>query len=67
MEDDLKSLMSPLEQKLKKYQLAKENVIYALKKIEIEQKAKSESLEKQLNVMVESLIETKKTVDRELT
>lgn len=38
-----------------------------MKKIEIEQKAKSESLEKQLNVMVESLIETKKTVDRELT
>lgn len=59
--------MSLVEQKLKNYQLAKENVIYALKKIEIEQKARSESLEKQLIVMVESLIETKKTVDRELT
>lgn len=66
MEGDLKLFMSSLEQKLKRYQLAKENVIFALKKIEIDQKTKSESLEKQLNVMIESLIESKKTVDKEL-
>lgn len=66
MEENLNSLMTSLNEKVKTFHTAKNTIVSAQKEIEIKREELNKDLEKQTNAIVESLMDSKKRVEKEM-
>lgn len=66
MEDNMTSLLNLLRRKIQTYQNAEEKAVNSLTKIENEKKEINESLEKQMNDIIQSMVNSKKRAEEEL-
>lgn len=66
MEDNMTSLLNSLRQKIQTYQNAEEKAVNSLTKIENEKKEINEGLEKQINGIIQSMVNSKKRIEEEL-
>lgn len=66
MEENLNSLMTSLNEKVKTFNTAKNSIVSAQKEIEIKREELNKDLEKQMNAIVENLMDSKKRVEKEM-
>ncbi|XP_062603924.1 E3 ubiquitin-protein ligase TRIM56-like [Saccostrea cucullata] len=66
MEEKLNTFMKSLNENVEKFQAAKENVAIASGNLEIKKQELKADLEKKMNIIIENMIESKKSVEKEL-